>query len=291
MDTSLKQLKQRLIGAAVIVAMAVIFIPMLFDNTERKEPVTLDMDVPPKPKYTFEDSDQNPPLNAQSSNASAGADRPGATGMIARSKIERRASTKQPLNPSEVAQSPVSKPLSARAHERSEDRAQNIASSKIESQAVWPTEQVHPAPIGDAGKTQVANTPTPIAPPDVKGPISENIPSLPKNASSSKSTEASPTRMKAASPVEPGSSANALLSGWAVQVGSFSERDNAMLLLDKLRSSGFAAFQERGASAGEPVFRVKVGPELNRERAEALQVRLRDQQNLPGIVVSQAPES
>ncbi|MDQ3797082.1 MAG: hypothetical protein M3294_05845, partial [Pseudomonadota bacterium] len=57
METSLKQ---RLIGAAVIVALAVIFIPMLFDNAERKKPVTLDMNVPPEPEYTFKKPSETP---------------------------------------------------------------------------------------------------------------------------------------------------------------------------------------------------------------------------------------
>ncbi len=77
-------------------------------------------------------------------------------------------------------------------------------------------------------------------------------------------------------------------SGWAVQVGSFSERDNAMLLLDELHSAGFTAFQERANSGGQPVYRVKLGPAQNRARAEALQTKLRRKENLEGIVVSQS---
>ena len=49
-------LKQRLIGAAVIIALAVIFVPMILDGSGRQESVALNMEVPPEPTFTF-DSD------------------------------------------------------------------------------------------------------------------------------------------------------------------------------------------------------------------------------------------
>ena len=75
-------------------------------------------------------------------------------------------------------------------------------------------------------------------------------------------------------------------SGWTVQVGSFSKHKNAASLRNELRRAGFPAFEERVVSGGEQIFRVKVGPEENRLRAEALQAMLRKQQDLNGIVVS-----
>ena len=47
-------LKQRLIGAAVIIALAVIFVPMILDGSGREESVALNMEVPPEPTFTFE---------------------------------------------------------------------------------------------------------------------------------------------------------------------------------------------------------------------------------------------
>lgn len=47
-------LKQRLIGAAVIIALAVIFVPMILDGSGRQESVALNMEVPPEPTFTFE---------------------------------------------------------------------------------------------------------------------------------------------------------------------------------------------------------------------------------------------
>ena len=47
-------LKQRLIGAAVIIALAVIFVPMILDGSGQRESVAVNMEAPPKPKFTFE---------------------------------------------------------------------------------------------------------------------------------------------------------------------------------------------------------------------------------------------
>jgi len=47
-------LKQRLIGAAVIIALAVIFVPMILDGSGRQESVALNMEIPPEPTFSFE---------------------------------------------------------------------------------------------------------------------------------------------------------------------------------------------------------------------------------------------
>ena len=47
-------LKQRLIGAAVIIALAVIFVPMILDGSGRQESVALNVEVPPEPTFTFD---------------------------------------------------------------------------------------------------------------------------------------------------------------------------------------------------------------------------------------------
>lgn len=63
-------LKQRLIGAAVIIALAVIFVPMILDGSGRQESVAINMDVPPEPTFTFDSElpdpkqlDELPPID------------------------------------------------------------------------------------------------------------------------------------------------------------------------------------------------------------------------------------
>ncbi len=76
------------------------------------------------------------------------------------------------------------------------------------------------------------------------------------------------------------------LHAWVVQLASLSRESNAVALRDRLRRAGFAAFVERVRVNGKPVFRVRVGPELDRDRAEALRRRLQQTRNLHGIVLA-----
>lgn len=77
---------------------------------------------------------------------------------------------------------------------------------------------------------------------------------------------------------------------WVIQVGSFSEQDKAMALRDRLRAADFKAFVERfQGGAGKSMFRVRVGPELTREAAEALDVKLRKVKGVEGTYVTSHP--
>ena len=46
-----KALQKKLVGAAVLIALAVIFLPMLFDGKQENEPVSMQIEIPPKPVY------------------------------------------------------------------------------------------------------------------------------------------------------------------------------------------------------------------------------------------------
>jgi len=73
---------------------------------------------------------------------------------------------------------------------------------------------------------------------------------------------------------------------WVVQVGSFSSDGNANALRDKLRKQGFVSFVEAIKGDNAVSYRVRVGPELSREKAEQLQQRLKAATKLNGIVLS-----
>ena len=47
-------LKQRLIGATVLVVLAVIFVPMLVEDTPRSDAEAIDLTIPPQPGQAFE---------------------------------------------------------------------------------------------------------------------------------------------------------------------------------------------------------------------------------------------
>lgn len=75
-------------------------------------------------------------------------------------------------------------------------------------------------------------------------------------------------------------------SGYAVQVGSFASRDNAVRLTEQLSAQGFKAFLHEELSGGRPIWRVRVGPEAERVMAEQMLAQLRQEARLEGMVVS-----
>jgi len=72
---------------------------------------------------------------------------------------------------------------------------------------------------------------------------------------------------------------------WAVQVGSFNNRSNALGLKEKLRKKKIHAFVERIMKNNKAVYRVRVGPEITRKKAEALKLKLQKDLKLSGLVV------
>lgn len=71
---------------------------------------------------------------------------------------------------------------------------------------------------------------------------------------------------KAAAPTDPAASR----PGWAVQVGSFANHDNAARLIAQLKDKGFHAFVTQHTHAGKTYYRVRVGPVAARREAEKL---------------------
>ena len=61
---------------------------------------------------------------------------------------------------------------------------------------------------------------------------------------------------------------------WAVQLGSFSSKDNAEKLAADLRKQGYAAFLSQLATDSGRLHRVRIGPQKDRQSAEAMASRL-----------------
>lgn len=69
---------------------------------------------------------------------------------------------------------------------------------------------------------------------------------------------------------------------WAVQVGAFGQEANARQLSERLRSAGFASFVLRRGES----YTVRVGPFVRRADADAQRQRLKSDQRLDGMIVS-----
>ena len=103
-------LKQRLIGAAVIIALAVIFVPMILDGSGREEQVALNMEVPPEPTFTFDSElpdpkklDELPPIETDTAEESAEAEpekaEPESAEMVIEQESTQTAKSNDPEKP------------------------------------------------------------------------------------------------------------------------------------------------------------------------------------------------
>jgi DedD protein len=61
---------------------------------------------------------------------------------------------------------------------------------------------------------------------------------------------------------------------WVVQLGSFSNKENAEKLAADLRRQGYAAFLSQLSTSSGQLHRVRIGPQKDRESAEAMAARL-----------------
>ena len=72
---------------------------------------------------------------------------------------------------------------------------------------------------------------------------------------------------------------------WAVQLGSFSQGENATALRDRLRADGYAAFLSNVKEQGERATRVAVGPLIDHGDAVALKTELDQRYELEAVIM------
>ena len=72
---------------------------------------------------------------------------------------------------------------------------------------------------------------------------------------------------------------------WVVQVGSFTSIANAQALEKRLRANGYKSFLEKLNDETGISYRVRIGPELAREKAEEIRGKLSAEINTNAIVI------
>jgi len=83
--------------------------------------------------------------------------------------------------------------------------------------------------------------------------------------------EQDPVLQPQSEPVKPAASTTGM---WAVQLGSFSNKQNAEKLAADLRKQGYAAFLSQLQTSSGQLHRVRIGPQKDRASAEAMAARL-----------------
>jgi DedD protein len=87
-------------------------------------------------------------------------------------------------------------------------------------------------------------------------------------------------------PQESTSETSPASEGWVVQVGTFSNNDNAHRLRDKLAKHGFLVKLVDVELKGEKAVRVRVGPYRQKRVAEKAQTQIQQQVGLKGVVLA-----
>jgi DedD protein len=122
-----------------------------------------------------------------------------------------------------------------------------------------------PAPADDADEDTTPSEPAtaaaqPARPAVVEPPVSREEPPAEPAA-----TVAAPTPAETS-----GGEAAAGETRWYVQLGAFGDRDNADRLAARVGTYGYRAHVSEFPSTGRTVYRVRVGPESSRARAESI---------------------
>jgi len=90
---------------------------------------------------------------------------------------------------------------------------------------------------------------------------------------------------KTASPPPPARAPAAdKLSSWVVQVAAVTELARARDLENDLREQGFPAFVEQADVKGKTYYRVRVGPEADRERVKSMAASLKQKTGRDGLI-------
>jgi DedD protein len=137
--------------------------------------------------------------------------------------------------------------------------------------------------------SNVPSMPTAQAPGTAALPISETeplIPALPPQSAPATTAAASappvpPQEVAATAPAE----LRPAVAAWAVQVAGPPSRKQAEQLVHTLRKRGFSAFLETVRSGERTLIRIRVGPEVDRIRAQHLATTIEKRLKLKSHVV------
>lgn len=75
------------------------------------------------------------------------------------------------------------------------------------------------------------------------------------------------------------------IQSWTLQVGTFSQEDNALAFRTSLRKQGYTAYLESSRRNGEKSYRVFIGPELEMAQLEKIRTKLKAEKNINAFIL------
>ena len=156
----------------------------------------------------------------------------------------------------------------------------------LDAAAPAPAAPIANVPVMPANKPVPAAIPAPVKP--ATTPTATALKPAVPPVSTTASSKTVPPATSTAAPATtkpPVTSPAATGRGYAVQVSAFRSEDEALTLRDKLRASGFIAFSEKVQVESGTLYRVRIGPEADRDAADRLRAELSTKMGMNGMVV------
>jgi DedD protein len=239
--------KQRLTGAVILVALFVLLVPELLTGPREVRPAD-PTDENGMRRYTID-------LSASQTSVQPAA--PAASSEVKLPEIA-------PAVPAPSA--PTTSPDTARAVP-----GEAAAPAPVPSAPVSPTSAA-PAP-GTAASTPATSARAPIT---AASTPAASAPARAPAPASAPPPHTEPARIATAAPGAAPRAHEPLRAGsFAVQLGTFENRDNANRLVRDMTAKGFNAFVAPFSKDGRELYRVRVGPTRDRAAAEALAAQLK----------------
>ena len=307
MDLSLKQ---RLLGAVVLIALAIIFVPMFLSGpAPQQTSETVNLAIPPAPDREFQNRVLPVDATPNAAKADTGTTQPVTNAPLATVETPPRpAEIPQPTEPVATAPATPTPAATPPKTETAPTKAEATKADNLPGRAANGRFYVH---LGVYTVTKNAD---------------DLVASL-KQGGMPAFTEASEAQGKAASrvrvgPYEDRAAAEAVrlrikqmnptvassvvqladdakadapptalpasrAGGWAVQLGAFKTVEEANKVRDRLKGAGFVAYVDKVDAETGTLWRVRAGPEADRGNADKLKGRIKDKLKLDGMVVTQ----
>lgn len=348
-------MKTRLLGAAVLIALAVLFVPMFFSSTPPSKggDETVSLAIPPAPDRDLQTRTMSLTPGAAPASTAAAAPRPAssAAGQAAATPVgsdrlatvdigsnrprdvetdpaagqkpapttvtpgssptqpvipvqgqaASKPSAPQPVIPAQTkpaadskpaAQPAPEQPVATAAHGRFTLNLSAYASTASAQNLVQRVRAlgypVASRPITQGGKQLTLVTAGPFdsraAAEAARLKITQTISGAPAHLEGSAST---PTQDDAPATVAPAAAKPAARAGgWAVQVAAMGSQADANALRDKLRANGFDGYVDTVNAGGKQLWRVRAGPQTQRDDAMRVRDQIKSKLGLAGNVVS-----
>jgi DedD protein len=245
-----RPVKERLVGAAVLMAAAIVLIPEMLSGPERtrsgSEPSLQDAERSEGAIKTYTiDLSQAPGASAAAATMNGADNRVPPSEEVAPPLATSPAAAPPPeVTPSEPT---ASEPTPSESHQASPE-------------SVTVTPAVVPA--------QSAPDPSDSSPIVAEAPLPQTSAPAARTEAPPAKVDTPPTRPVASAPIVP-TSPTRTARGWAVQLGSYSSEATAERLVNEWRGKGQDAFVMPVKSGGKTLFRVRIGPTKDRAASEA----------------------